>query len=142
MKKSLLRESFFYRGYNIEDIVKNTYNENRFGFEEVVFLLLFGNLPTKSELETFTRIVESQRELPNDFFEDMILKAPSKDIMNKMGRSILALYSYDQNPESHTPDHELNTAISIIAKLPRIMVNAYQVQQRSFFGRVCLCILL
>ncbi|MCD7772739.1 MAG: citrate/2-methylcitrate synthase [Ruminococcus sp.] len=125
----------FYRGYDVEDIVKNARAENRFGFEEVVFLLLFGNLPTKSELETFNKIIEAQRELPNDFFEDMILKAPSRNIMNKMGRSILALYSYDPNPEAQTPDHELNTAISIIAKLPRIMVNAYQVQQRSFFGK-------
>lgn len=134
-EKEPVEGKLFYRGYNIEDLVENTYKENRFGFEEVVFLLLFGNLPKKSELETFSKIIEMQRELPDDFFEDMILKAPSKDIMNKMGRSILALYSYDQNPESQTPDHELNTAISIIAKLPRIMVNAYQVQQRSFFGK-------
>ena len=134
-EKEPVEGKLFYRGYNIEDIVENTQKENRFGFEEVVFLLLFGDLPKKSELETFNKILESQRELPGDFFEDMILKAPSKDIMNKMGRSILALYSYDPNPESKTPDHELNTAISIIAKLPRIMVDAYQVQQRSFFGK-------
>lgn len=134
-EKEPVEGKLFYRGYNVIDIVTNAQKENRFGFEEVVFLLLFGTLPKKSELKTFRAIIDAQRELPNDFFEDMILKAPSRDIMNKMARSILALYSYDDNPDSQTPDHELNTAISIIAKLPRIMVNAYQVQQRSFFGK-------
>ena len=134
-EKEPVEGKLFYRGYNVVDIVSNAQAENRFGFEEVVFLLLFGTLPNKSELKTFRAIIDAQRELPNDFFEDMILKAPSRNIMNKMARSILALYSYDDNPDSQTPDHELNTAISIISKLPRIMVDAFQVQQRSFYGK-------
>lgn len=134
-EKEPVEGKLFYRGYNVVDIVSNAQAENRFGFEEVVFLLLFGTLPNKSELKTFRTIIDAQRELPNDFFEDMILKAPSRNIMNKMARSILALYSYDDNPDSQTPDHELNTAISIISKLPRIMVDAFQVQQRSFYGK-------
>lgn len=134
-EKEPVEGKLFYRGYNVVDIVSNAQAENRFGFEEVVFLLLFGTLPNKSELKTFRAIIDAQRELPNDFFEDMILKAPSRNIMNKMARSILALYSYDDNPDCQTPDHELNTAISIISKLPRIMVDAFQVQQRSFYGK-------
>ncbi len=124
----------FYRGYSINDIVDNAIKEDRFGYEEVVFLLLFGSLPTKNELKGLLKLLDANRELPNAFFEDMILKAPSKNIMNKMARSILALYSYDDDPEDMSPNHELSTAISIISKLPGIMVSAYQVQQRSFYG--------
>ena len=124
----------FYRGYSINDIVDNAIKEDRFGYEEVVFLLLFGSLPTNSELKAFLKLLDANKELPNAFFEDMILKAPSKNIMNKMARSILALYSYDDEPEDMSPNHELSTAVSIISKLPSIMVSAYQVQQRSFYG--------
>lgn len=134
-EKEPVAGKLYYRGYNIEDLVENTQKENRFGYEEVVFLLLFGNLPTKEELDTFNMILDAQRELPDSFFEDMILKAPSRNIMNKMARSILALYSYDDTPDASSPDHELNTAISIIAKLPVIMVDAYQVQQRNYYGK-------
>lgn len=125
----------FFRGYSINDLVNNAVKEDRFGYEEVVFLLLFGSLPTKEELDAFLKLLDANKELPNAFFEDMILKAPSKNIMNKMARSILALYSYDDNPEDMSPNHELSTAISIISKLPSIMVSAYQVQQRSFLGK-------
>lgn len=124
----------FYRGYSINDIVGNAIKEDRYGYEEVVFLLLFGSLPTKNELKAFLKLLDANRELPNAFFEDMILKAPSKNIMNKMARSILALYSYDDDPEDMSPNHELSTAVSIISKLPSIMVAAYQVQQRSFYA--------
>ena len=82
----------FYRGYNMTDIVSNAQNENRFGFEEVVWLLIFGFLPDKEQLEMFMEILGKCRELPEDFSEDMIMKAPSKDIMNKLGRCVLALY--------------------------------------------------
>jgi citrate synthase len=91
-----------------------------------------GNLPTREELAAFTELIDENRELPHDFFEDMILKAPSRNIMNKMARSILALYSYDENPENRSPEFEMATAISIISKLPNIMVSSYQVKRRVF----------
>ncbi|MCR4644057.1 MAG: citrate/2-methylcitrate synthase [Oscillospiraceae bacterium] len=123
-----------FRGYNIEDLINRTYVEDRFGFEEVVYLLLTGELPTAQELTDFSALLSDNRELPNDFFEDMILKAPSSDIMNKMARSTLALYSYDSGAELHTPEHEIDTAVSLIARMPVIMVYAYEVKRRHYFG--------
>ncbi|MCC8136038.1 MAG: citrate/2-methylcitrate synthase [Ruminococcus sp.] len=121
-----------YRGYSIKDLVENVEAEDRFGFEETVFLLLFGHLPSKEELETFTTYLSLKRDLPSGFVEDMILKAPSKNIMNKLARSVLALYSYDDECENKGLDNEMRTAISLIAKLPVIMANAYQVKRRSY----------
>lgn len=121
-----------YRGYNINDLVKNVEEEDRCGFEETVFLLLFGHLPTKKELDSFTTYLALKRELPSGFVEDMILKAPSNNIMNKLARSVLALYSYDEDCEAKGLEYEMITAISLIAKLPVIMANAYQVKRRVF----------
>lgn len=108
--------------------------EDRFGYEEIVYLLLSGKLPTKSELADFSMLLSDNRALPNYFFEDMILKAPSKNIMNKLARSTLALYSYDDDPEEVSAKHEIDTAISLIAKMPVIMVSAYQVKRRYYYG--------
>ncbi|MEG2053674.1 MAG: citrate/2-methylcitrate synthase, partial [Oscillospiraceae bacterium] len=88
-----------YRGINVEDIVQAGIAEDRFMFEEVIWLLLFGSLPSADELSKFKVMLESHRQLPPNFVEDMIIKAPSPNIMNKLGRSVLALYSYDENPE-------------------------------------------
>lgn len=121
-----------YRGYNINDIVKNIEEEDRYGYEEVVFLLLFGHLPTQKELRSFSTYVSLKRDLPSGFVEDMIMKAPSKNIMNKIARSVLALYSYDDECENKGLESEMRTAVSLIAKLPIIMVNAYQVKRRMF----------
>lgn len=121
-----------YRGYNINDLVQNVEDEDRFGFEETVYLLLFGTLPTKKELENFCTFLSLCRELPSGFVEDMILKAPSKNIMNKLSRSVLALYSYDDECENKSLENEMRTAVSLIAKLPVIMSNAYQVKRRVF----------
>ena len=121
-----------FRGYNIKDLVGNAIKEDRFGYEETVYLLLMGKLPSLSELDSFKDIIANNRELPDSFFEDMILKAPSKNIMNKLARSVLALYSYDDDPENRSPEYEMATAVSIIAKLPTIMVDAYQVKRRYF----------
>lgn len=134
-EKSPIDGQLIYRGYNINDIVNSAVAENRFGYEEVVYLLLMGNLPNRQELAAFRDIMAENRALPPSFFEDMILKAPSKNIMNKMARSILALYSYDDNPENCSPEYEMATAISIISKLPNIMVSAYQVKRRTFDGK-------
>ncbi len=121
-----------YRGYSITDLVANVEEEDRYGFEETVYLLLFGKLPTKKQLETFNTFLALKRELPNGFVEDMILKAPSKNIMNKLARSVLALYSYDEDCETKGLETEMFTALSLIAKLPVIMANAYQVKKRHF----------
>lgn len=121
-----------FRGYDINDLTSGAVNANRFGYEEIAYLLLGGKLPNACELEAFKELLDNNRELPYGFFEDMILKAPSKDIMNKMSRSVLALYSYDDDPDSSEVSHEVDTAVSIIAKLPVIMVLAYQVKQRYY----------
>lgn len=121
-----------YRGYNINDLVGNVEAEDRYGYEETVFLLLFGHLPDKKELDSFSTYISLKRDLPNGFVEDMILKAPSKNIMNKLARSVLALYSYDDDCENKGLESEMRTAVSLIAKLPVIMANAYQVKRRMF----------
>lgn len=121
-----------YRGYNINDLVSNVENENRFGYEETVFLLLFGHLPNQSELEMFNTYMSLKRDLPTGFVEDMILKAPSKNIMNKLARSVLALYSYDDESEGKGIENEMRTAVSLIAKMPVIMSCAYQVKRRHY----------
>lgn len=127
-----MKGELIYRGYSIDDIVANTTEKKRFGFEETAYLLLFGQLPTKSQLEDFTSLLSEYRELPAGFSEDMIFKAPSKNIMNKMARSVLALYSYEDDPEDQSIDKELNRAVSIIARLPSAMVDAYQIKRRVF----------
>ncbi len=122
-----------YRGYDIYDLVHHAQKENRYGYEETVYLLLFGKLPTHDQLEAFQHYLSMQRTLPSGFVVDMMMKAPSKNIMNKLARSILSLYSYyDADCESTSLEDEMKTAISLIAKMPIIMVNAYQVKRRHF----------
>lgn len=121
-----------YRGYNINDLVSNVEKEDRFGYEETVYLLLFGKLPTKSQLETFTNYLGAARALPDGFDIDMIFKAPSPNIMNKLARSVLALYSYDSNPEDKNLESEMRMAINIIARMPIIMIDAYEAKRRSY----------
>ncbi len=121
-----------FRGYNIRDLIGRAAAADRFGFEEVAYLLLTGRLPDKSELQEFTELLSENRKLPNNFFEDMILKAPSRNIMNKLARSVLALYSYDSDPEDISPEHEIDTAVSLIAKMPVIMICAYETKRRFF----------
>ena len=122
-----------YRGYDIYDLVHNAERENRFGFEETAYLLLFGDLPTNDELEAFNHHLSMHRSLPSGFVVDMMMKAPSRNIMNKLARSILSLYSYNEiDCEDTTLESEMRTAISLIAKMPIIMVNAYQVKRKHF----------
>lgn len=121
-----------YRGIDVEQIVRAAYAEDRFVFEEVIWLLLFGSLPTPHQLASFKQVLEAHRELPKDFAEDMIMKAPSPNIMNKMARSVLALYSYDDNPEEQSLTNILSQSIALIASLPTIMVNAYQIKRRVY----------
>ena len=121
-----------YRGIDVRDIVNAAYEEDRFIFEEVIWLLLFGSLPTEAQLEEFKEILEERRSLPENFVEDMIIKAPSPNIMNTMERSVLALYSYDNDPEDQSLKNILRQSVTMIASLPTIMVNAYQVKRRVY----------
>lgn len=122
-----------YRGYTIYDLVHHAEKENRYGYEETVYLLLFGKLPTADQLEAFNHYLSMHRELPSGFVVDMMMKAPSQNIMNKLARSILSLYSYyEAECENTNLEEEMKTAINLIAKLPIIMVNAYQVKRKHF----------
>lgn len=121
-----------YRGINVNDIVSACLEENRFGYEETAWLLLFGSLPTAGQLERFKETLGSLRELPDNFVEDMIMKSPSKDIMNKLARSVLVLYSYDDNPDDTSLENIMRQSIRLMASLPTIMTYAYQVKKRAF----------
>jgi len=122
----------FYRGINMSDIVKNCKQEDRFGFEEVVWLLIFGDLPTKEQLDVFTSVLAQARELPDEFIEDIIMKAPSRDIMNKVASSVLGLYTFDENPDDTSLENVLRQSIQLIAQIPMLMSYAYQAKRRAF----------
>ena len=115
-----------YRGIDINDLTEGFLKEGRFGFEETVYLLLFGELPRKDELDSFIKILAERRKLPKGFIEDMILKAPSSNIMNKLARSVLAAYSYDENPEDLTVENCLRQSIQLISWFPVLVAYAYQ----------------
>ena len=127
----------FYRGYSIEDIVNNCIKENRFGFEEITFLLIFGSLPSKTELEAFKKVLGSRRELPQGFARDMILTAPSNNIMNKLARSVLALYCYDSNPDDTSVSNVIRQSIELIGYFPALIAYAYQAKC-SFYDNMSL----
>ena len=121
-----------YRGYNIMDLVPNAGINKRYGFEEIAFLLLMGELPTRNELEEFCGFIAQNRELPANFTEDMILKAPSRDIMNKMARSVLALYSYDDTPDDCSIENILRQSLMLLSKMPLVGVYAYNTKIHYF----------
>ncbi len=121
-----------YRGIDVNNIINGITTENRFGFEEVVYLLLIGKLPTKSELSEFREILTAHRQLPTNFTEDMIMRAPSSDIMNKLARSVLALYSYDHNADDTSLENMMRQSIELIARLPIISAQAYQVKRHYY----------
>lgn len=121
-----------YRGIDVQRIIKASYEEDRYVFEEVVWLLLFGTLPNAQQLAKFCETLEQFRVLPERFVEDMIIKSPSPNIMNKMARSVLALYSYDDNPEGQSLENVIRQSIKLIAGLPTIMVNAWQCKRRFY----------
>ncbi len=121
-----------YRGIPVTDIVEGCRAEGRFGFEEAAWLLIFGKLPDQRQYKRMCGLLYDNRELPEYFPEDMIIKAPSRDIMNKLARSVLALYSYDDDPEDPSLENNMRQAISLIARMPSIMSYAYQVKRRHF----------
>ena len=131
-EKSPEEGRLIYRGIDIHDLVDGCVKEKRFGFEEIVWLLMFGSLPNARQLEGFRGVLDTCRALPPYFAEDMIIKAPSPNIMNKMARSVLALYSYDSRPEDPSIENRLKQAVCLIAMLPNIMAYAYQVKRRYY----------
>lgn len=120
-----------YRGIDIVDIVNSCEKDNKLGFEEVCYLLLLGNLPSQSQLQDFNGMLKNMRNLPNGFTEDMILKAPSRDIMNKLQRSILVMYSYDNNPDDNSIKNVLRQSIELIARIPSMI--AYGLQAKYHY---------
>ncbi|MDR0409375.1 MAG: citrate/2-methylcitrate synthase [Spirochaetaceae bacterium] len=129
----------FYRGIDVEDIVSNVFLEKRFGFEEVIYLLLFGNLPNADKLEKFSKLISENRVLPQGFAEDSIMRRPSRDIMNMLARSVLALYAYDSEPENFSVENLLRQCIELIARFPTIAAYAYRAK-RHYFNRSSLII--
>ena len=130
--KAPIEGTLRYRGISIGDIVENCQKEGRFGYEEVVFLLLFGYLPKKEELETFSASLAKRRTLPPNFAEDMILKAPSKNIMNKLARSVLALYSYDDDPDNISTEALFRQSLELISRFPTLIAYAYATKRHYF----------
>ncbi|MBE6577023.1 MAG: citrate synthase [Ruminococcaceae bacterium] len=124
-----------YRGLDLVSLIDGFSAEDRFGFEECVYLLLFGKLPTKSELDDFCALLAEKRHLPQGFMENIIMKAPSPSIMNKMAMSVLALYAYDENPDDTSVENMLRQSIEIIARLPVIAANSYRVYRSHFHGK-------
>lgn len=124
-----------YRGYDINDIVNSCIKDDRFGYEEVVWLLLFGELPTVQQLYSLREVIAECRALPDEFIEDMIMKHASKDIMNKMARSVMSLYSFDEDPDDISIPNVLRQSLQLIAQMPTIMNSAYQVKRRAFYNK-------
>ena len=120
------------RGYDIYDLLGTEGATHRFNFEEVAYLLLMGELPTQSELDGFVAALDAQRELPDGFTASMIMRDTPPDIMNVLARSILLLYAYDEHAEDRTASHEVSTAISLISRLPRIMVLTYYAKRARY----------
>ena len=120
------RGQLYYRGINVRDLVKGFSEEGRSGFEETVFLLLFSRLPNGEELAAFRDQLAAYRSLPPSFVRDMILKAPGKDMMNILSRSVLALYAYDENPDDISTANILRQCLQLIAEFPLLAVYGYQ----------------
>lgn len=116
----------FYRGYNVKDLVDGFTKENRFGFEEVTYLLLFDKLPNKEELDSFCSLLSFYRNLPTSFVRDIIMKAPSRDMMNTLARSVLTLYSYDDRADDTSLPNVLRQCLQLISLFPLLSIYGYQ----------------
>lgn len=132
--KLLSDGKLYYRGIDVEDIVNGCLEDNRFGYEETSYLLLFGSLPTEEELAEYNRVLGARRELPKGFVRDMILVCPSQSIMNQLARQVLALYSYDATPDDTSIENNLRQAISLISYFPSLMAYSYQAKHSHFDG--------
>lgn len=130
--KQPIEGELFYRGINIRDIVNGFIDEDRFGFEETTYLLLFGKLPNKEEIDEFNEILANFRKLPLHFVRDIIMKKPSVDMMNMIARSVLTLYSYDENPDDISIENILRQGLQLIAQFPLMAIYGYQVFTHYF----------
>jgi citrate synthase len=131
-EKTPIDGKLFYRGIDVEALVANAAAEGRFGFEEAVYLLMFGILPDREQLDNFCVLLGEKRALPANFAEDSIMKAPSRDIMNKLGRSVLTLYSWDDEPENLSPENVLRQCIELIARFPTIVAYSYMAKKHYY----------
>ena len=117
--------NLYYRGYNIKDLVNGFLDDDHFGFEEIAYLLLFGELPNEGELKVFADMLAERRALPKYFVRDVIMKAPSPDMMNSLSRSILTLYAYDEKADDTTIPNVLRQSLNLISQFPMMMVYGY-----------------
>ena len=131
-KKIPSEGELYYRGYPLTTMVRDIEKSQRLGFEEIIYLLLFDKLANKEKLSYFKKILSKNRKLPDYFIEDAILKVPGSDIMNKMMRAMLALYTYDANPDGTDPLNVLGQSLSLIAKMPLLAIYSYQVKIHKF----------
>ena len=125
----------FYRGYNVEDLVRGFSRDDRFGFEEIAYLLLFSTLPNEEELRKFFDLLASYRSLPTSFVRDIIMKAPSKDMMNTLARSVLTLYSYDDRADDVTLPNVLRQSLQLISLFPLLSIYGYQAYKHYHDGQ-------
>ena len=124
----------YYRGYDLYDLVDGFIKDDRFGFEEVTYLLLFGKLPTKEELANFNQILAKYRTLPTSFVRDIIMKAPSRDMMNTLARSVLTLYSYDESADDISIPNVLRQSLQLISLFPLLSVYGYRTYKHFHDG--------
>ena len=125
----------FYRGYEVKDLIDGFSRDGRFGFEEVTYLLLFDKLPNKKELEEFEKLLIYYRSLPTSFVRDIIMKAPSKDMMNTLARSILTLYAYDEAADDVTLPNVLRQCLQLISLCPLLSIYGYQAYSHYHDGQ-------
>ncbi len=123
----------YYQGYDVNDLIKG-FEDRRFGFEEIIFLLLFGKLPNQSELDNFIELLESFRDLPEEFTRDVIMRAPSLNLMNSLQKCVLTLYAYDDNAEDISVNNVLRQCLGIISKMPLISVYSYRTYRHYHKG--------
>ena len=125
----------YYRGINVKNLVNGFLSEDRFGFEETVYLLLFGELPTESQLDSFRALLAEARTLPKNFVRDVVMKAPNQDIMNSLARSVLTLYSYDKNANDLSIPNVLRQCLQLIANFPLLSVYSYRAYRHYIKGK-------
>lgn len=123
------------RGFNIKDLVQNAWNEGRFGYEEIIYLLLAGTLPSANDIKALRDVLGEYRDLPQNFVRDHLLAAPSRDVMNMLERTVTQLYSFDSMPDDTSAKHEVDTALNLMGKLPRLAVLAYSAIQQYFYNK-------
>ncbi len=124
-----------YRGIQVRDLVTSNWEAGTFGYEEVAYLLLLGKLPNREELALFKTMMSQSRPLPQGFFDDMILKNPSPNVMNGLARGILALYAYDENPDDRSVENLVRQSVNLIARLPVIVAQTYAVKRHVYDGK-------